>query len=166
MDYIENRCLICWELPTTQYIECLRCNINLHEACEQQYKSNNSQCKCPHCQKINTLVIKPLKPPPIHLPTIDTLLTEYTKLDHVIDNENICDMFLLGTVLYYIEKNFKPMKKNWHVVDCVITYIDTVNKQIGHYHPDENGRKYIGLIHYGAGHPFNVVDYYYRGIPF
>ena len=76
MDYIENRCLICWELPTAQYIECLRCNINLHEACEQQYRGNNSKCKCPHCQKINTLVIKPLKPPPIHLPTIDTLLTE------------------------------------------------------------------------------------------
>lgn len=157
----EDNCIICYEKLDTNFTECNICNINMHNECERQYRGNNTECKCPHCQRKNTIIQK------THTNTntisrIDALLDplQYTKLDHKVNNENIYSNLPLQTVLYYIEKNFTHRKKNWYIVDCIVTHIDPVNKQIGTYHPGKNGEMYIGVIYYGKDNPNNLVDYY------
>ncbi len=54
------KCLICWEEIEGQresYVECFRCNIQLHENCERQFRSNKQYCKCIHCQSVGTQFI-------------------------------------------------------------------------------------------------------------
>ena len=162
-----NTCLICWEqiLHLKQsYTECFKCKIILHNECENTYRSDRTYCKCPHCQGIGTLTCKEIKKNIKCLPNIDTILDhlQYTKFDHRVDNENMYSSLQIGMTLYYIEKNFSSNKRNWYVVDRIITDIDLINKQIGTHHPDENYKMYVGIIYYGIDHPFNLVDHYIK----
>jgi hypothetical protein len=53
-----NECLICWDkIITNNFTKCLRCNIVLHDDCEETYRNvqNYYYCKCPHCQRIGSL---------------------------------------------------------------------------------------------------------------
>lgn len=52
----EDICLICWENITDKYlVQCIYCNIIMHDLCEKKYRSDKNYCKCPHCQKIGTI---------------------------------------------------------------------------------------------------------------
>jgi len=95
---------------------------------------------------------------------VDMLLdpNQYKKLDHLSNNEDIYSNFQVGTKLYRIEKNFKSNKKNWYVVDMIVTDVDTKNKMIGTHHPGDDGRMYVGIIYYCTNHKFNLVDYYFK----
>ena len=49
-------CLICWDdIESKEWTICTRCNIYLHNHCEETYRGNKGYCKCPHCQRIGTL---------------------------------------------------------------------------------------------------------------
>lgn len=51
-------CLICWEnIENYKWTKCLRCNITLHDICEETYRNQKGYCKCPHCQRIGSLGI-------------------------------------------------------------------------------------------------------------
>ena len=55
---IENKkCLICLEdFDSQKWSKCIRCNILLHNICEKTYRGQKGYCKCPHCQRIGTIV--------------------------------------------------------------------------------------------------------------
>ena len=51
-------CLICWEnINNNKWTKCIKCNITLHDRCEETYRGELLYCKCPHCQRIGTLGI-------------------------------------------------------------------------------------------------------------
>ena len=53
-----HQCLICWEqINNIELVECTRCNIYLHAYCEETYREGKGYCKCPHCQRVGTLII-------------------------------------------------------------------------------------------------------------
>jgi hypothetical protein len=51
-----NECLICWENIDTQHLcKCVKCNILLHDLCEELYRGNKKYCECPHCRRVGTI---------------------------------------------------------------------------------------------------------------
>lgn len=49
-------CLICWEnIDTHKWSKCVRCNILLHNLCEETYRGEKGYCECPHCRRVGTL---------------------------------------------------------------------------------------------------------------
>jgi len=49
-------CLICWEkISTREWVECVICNIVLHNLCEKKYRGEKGYCECPHCRRIGTI---------------------------------------------------------------------------------------------------------------
>lgn len=53
---VDNTCLICWEIVDNQQLcKCIRCNIVLHNSCEEIYRGQKRYCKCPHCRRIGTI---------------------------------------------------------------------------------------------------------------
>lgn len=52
-----NSCLICWEIidDIQQLSKCVRCNIVMHNICEELYRLEKKYCKCPHCCRIGTI---------------------------------------------------------------------------------------------------------------
>ena len=56
--YSIKECLICLEnIDVFQYwIQCQTCNIKLHKLCEKNYRKETKWCKCPHCNKIGSLL--------------------------------------------------------------------------------------------------------------
>jgi len=52
----DNTCLICWEnVYSLQLCKCIRCNIILHNLCEEKYRGQKRYCECPHCRRIGTI---------------------------------------------------------------------------------------------------------------
>ena len=97
------------------------------------------------------------------LPTIDELRSDkYTFLDKERNNTYIFENLKIGYPVYYIEKGFKRNEKDWSVIDCIVSRIDTINKRIYTNHPGGDGRMYIGIIYYGVGDRLNLVDYYVK----
>ena len=163
---MEETCLICYEdITSEQYVECFACNVSLHTECEYTYRmhNNNNYCKCIHCQRIGTITCTQKNTDYLR---VDLLAdsTQYTKLDHKQNNEEVFSILPIGTTLHYIEKYFRyNNRKEWRVIDCIISNVDMTNKQITiTSRPDENGRIYIGLICYVVGHHFNLTDYYVK----
>jgi hypothetical protein len=61
-NYISNQknklCLICQEninTNTYEWCECIKCNIALHNFCEENYRANKKYTECPNCHKIGTI---------------------------------------------------------------------------------------------------------------
>lgn len=162
----ENMCLICWGNidPNSRFIECLHCEIILHEDCENTYRNESTTCICPHCTRSNCLLQNPGYVCNNLLPSVDTLLdnTQYNALKHNANNELIYSCIPEGIVVYRIEKNFKRSKRYWNIIASIVTHVNTTTKQIGTLHPDNYGRMYHGIIYYDANHKFNVVDYYIK----
>ena len=51
-----NSCLICWEnIDDPQFCKCIKCNIILHNLCEETYRGQKRYCECPHCRRIGTI---------------------------------------------------------------------------------------------------------------
>ena len=51
-----NTCLICWENINTQaWCKCVKCNITLHNLCEETYRGEKGYCECPHCRRVGTI---------------------------------------------------------------------------------------------------------------
>ena len=50
-----NTCLICWDNINTQ--TCVKCNITLHNLCEETYRGEKEYCECPHCRRVGTIGI-------------------------------------------------------------------------------------------------------------
>lgn len=50
------KCLICWEnIGTQKWSKCVRCNIILHNLCEEIYRGDKKICQCPHCRRIGSI---------------------------------------------------------------------------------------------------------------
>ena len=56
-NYIQNsQCFICNKrINTENYIKCVRCNITLHNDCEETYRNIKKYCQCPGCKRIGSL---------------------------------------------------------------------------------------------------------------
>lgn len=55
---VENQCLICLKhIDKKDLIKCVRCNIKLHNDCEENYRNEKDYTKCPNCQRIGSLGI-------------------------------------------------------------------------------------------------------------
>jgi hypothetical protein len=53
-----NTCFICWEnVETQQWSKCVKCNIVLHNLCEERYRGEKTYCECPHCRRIGTIYL-------------------------------------------------------------------------------------------------------------
>ena len=53
-----NTCLICWDNINTQtWCKCVKCNITLHNLCEETYRGEKGYCECPHCRRVGTIGI-------------------------------------------------------------------------------------------------------------
>jgi hypothetical protein len=53
---IKPDCLICWETIENQNLcICVRCNITLHDYCEEKDRGEKEYCKCPHCRRSGTI---------------------------------------------------------------------------------------------------------------
>ena len=50
-----NTCLICWDNINTQ--TWCKCNITLHNLCEETYRGEKGYCECPHCRRVGTIGI-------------------------------------------------------------------------------------------------------------
>ena len=51
-----NTCLICLEnINTQKFSICIRCNIILHNLCEEKYRDKKNYTECPHCRRIGTI---------------------------------------------------------------------------------------------------------------
>lgn len=49
-------CLICLEnIIDNNWCVCIRCKIQLHNTCEQQYRGKKGHTECPHCRRIGTM---------------------------------------------------------------------------------------------------------------
>jgi hypothetical protein len=49
-------CLICLEnISTQKWCKCIRCNIILHDVCEEIYRGKKGYTECPHCRRIGTI---------------------------------------------------------------------------------------------------------------
>jgi hypothetical protein len=49
-------CLICWEnIDSKKWSKCIKCNIVMHNSCEENYRGERGYCKCPHCQRAGTI---------------------------------------------------------------------------------------------------------------
>jgi hypothetical protein len=49
-------CLICLEnITDNNWCVCIRCKIQLHNMCEQQYRGKKGHTECPHCRRIGTM---------------------------------------------------------------------------------------------------------------
>lgn len=49
-------CLICLEnIENEKWCTCVKCNIILHNLCEEKYRNEKKYCKCPYCYRIGTL---------------------------------------------------------------------------------------------------------------
>ena len=53
----ESSCFLCSENIDSDVCKCIRCNIKLHNYCEETYRSGKFYCECPHCRRIGTLSI-------------------------------------------------------------------------------------------------------------
>ena len=54
--YQMDTCLICWEnINTQQFCICIRCNIILHNLCEEKYRGEKNYTECPHCRRVGTI---------------------------------------------------------------------------------------------------------------
>jgi len=55
---VENECLICLKyIDKKDLIKCVRCNIKLHNDCEEIYRNERDFTKCPGCKRIGSLGI-------------------------------------------------------------------------------------------------------------
>ena len=51
-----NQCFLCKKhIDTENYIKCVRCNITLHNDCEEIYRNVENYCKCPQCNRTGSL---------------------------------------------------------------------------------------------------------------
>jgi hypothetical protein len=52
----KNECFICRKnIDSETWSTCIRCNIILHELCEEKFRGEKNYCQCPHCLKIGTI---------------------------------------------------------------------------------------------------------------
>jgi len=49
-------CLICWDnIYSQNWCKCVRCNIILHDSCEETYRNEKGYTECPHCRRIGSI---------------------------------------------------------------------------------------------------------------
>ena len=52
-------CFICSEnIKEKQFTVCVRCNIGIHNICEELYRTNKYYTICPHCERCGSLATK------------------------------------------------------------------------------------------------------------
>jgi len=60
---IQNKpnCLICWEnIDDQPWCKCVRCNIIMHDICEETYRGQKGYCQCPYCRRYGSIGKKKL----------------------------------------------------------------------------------------------------------
>jgi len=110
-------CLICWEeIANQDFVKCIRCNILLHNSCEERYRSDRKYCKCPHCQRINSLG---------NIPTIHNLTFDknyYQQLKYNIEYSEF--HFAIEPA-----RLFGLLRDNSKIINNLASFIDVLNKE-------------------------------------
>ena len=52
-----DHCLLCSETIHTKICKCIKCDILLHDYCEENYRGEKKYFECPNCHRIGTLTI-------------------------------------------------------------------------------------------------------------
>lgn len=49
-------CIICWDcIGNQQWTTCVRCDIIMHNHCEELYRKDKGYTECPHCRRIGCI---------------------------------------------------------------------------------------------------------------
>jgi len=129
----DKSCLICWEkIINENFVKCVRCNILLHNYCEERYRSYRKYCKCPHCQRIGTLGSIPIR----HKITFDK--NYYQQLKYNIEYSEF--HFAISP-----EKIFGLLRDNSEKINNLSSFTDVLNKACkpGGYAPVYSSVGYI-----------------------